>query len=319
MSLTNNTRRQTVLMIVPVLLGARCATAQVTAPPPPAPAQTPPTPVKAPPARSSNADRPVHAPSGEFTSAILFKPRDEPDLKWLTDLAPLVVEQVPDKTPSTTKKGFFGALVLDDRNALVLDPAQPTLIVDMREVEHGGLTYRQLSFGWVYTWSKTSANTRSICMTLAPDGFPCVWEVGGPQNTGTRRFYLSRSFEAKCVEQFGPPLPDRQNAAEQAKTDTPHTVIAGLVEDGPIPMGPYVYLQNDTHTIKAITCRCSPALVETIIDSRDYELKPRFSGGFEWRSVEPQKWRWTEPWDVLRWPYGREVEKPPSPSDDHED
>ena len=251
--------------------------------------------------------------------AVLFKPRDGSAYGLAADLAPLIVEQVIDGSTLSAVDGFFGAVVLDERNSFDVDTTLPTVIVDMREVRHDGLTYRQSAYMWMYSWSRNRVVANTVCMTLAPDGFPAVWLVLDSAEAKKQTFFVSKSFEARCVERFGSALPGRRYAAERALSDAANTRVAGLVEDGPMPLGPYVYLRANTHDIATVTCRCSPSMVEDFIDTRYYELKPRHSDGFEWRTVEPHQWPFADPWDILRWPYEPEADSAPSEPDNDED
>ena len=52
-------------------------------------------------------------------------------------------------------------------------------------------------------------------------------------------------------------------------------VAARIIDDGPVPMGPYVYLNAPpSRTVTTVLCRCSPSQVEAFIETRYYDLRP---------------------------------------------
>ncbi|MFH1109147.1 MAG: hypothetical protein V1790_08145 [Planctomycetota bacterium] len=55
----------------------------------------------------------------------------------------------------------------------------------------------------------------------------------------------------------------------------PDVVVARLIDDGPAPMGPYVYLNAPPgRAVTTVLCRCSPSQVEAFIETRYYDLVP---------------------------------------------
>jgi len=56
---------------------------------------------------------------------------------------------------------------------------------------------------------------------------------------------------------------------------SPDVVAARIIDDGPVPMGPYVYLNAPpSRTVTTVLCRCSPSQVEAFIETRYYDLRP---------------------------------------------
>ena len=89
----------------------------------------------------------------------------------------------------------------------------------------------------------------------------------------------------------------------------PDVVVAGIVEDGPIPMGPYVYVDAADQRVTTLLCRCSPSQVDRITDTGYYQLEwglasdldsawlPRTSG----TGVQDEPTQFIEA-SLLRWP-----------------
>ena len=49
-------------------------------------------------------------------------------------------------------------------------------------------------------------------------------------------------------------------------------VVAHVIADGPVAMGPILYLHPTSHDVLALICRCMPAQFQNLHDQRDYEL-----------------------------------------------
>ncbi len=87
-------------------------------------------------------------------------------------------------------------------------------------------------------------------------------------------FFVSSSLELTAKESFKHVLPGRRFAIERPTDQAPAAIVAGTFEDGPIPMGPYVYLSAPDRRITTVICRCSPSQVGEFVQSVYYELIP---------------------------------------------
>jgi len=47
-----------------------------------------------------------------------------------------------------------------------------------------------------------------------------------------------------------------------------------VIDDGPVAMGPIVYLIAGTHSVSTLICRCMPAQAGKILSTSSYELLP---------------------------------------------
>ena len=54
----------------------------------------------------------------------------------------------------------------------------------------------------------------------------------------------------------------------------PDVVVGGLLESGPAPLGPFVYVWEQGRNVNAVICRCMPSRVISIPSTATYELAP---------------------------------------------
>jgi hypothetical protein len=92
--------------------------------------------------------------------------------------------------------------------------------------------------------------------------------------SGKELFFVSQSLEAAARAEFGKPLPGRRYAVEPSLKEGSNKVVARVIDDGPLPMGPIVYLNAETKCIGTIICRCMPAQAKELLATRTYELLP---------------------------------------------
>jgi hypothetical protein len=81
-------------------------------------------------------------------------------------------------------------------------------------------------------------------------------------------------LERAAAAEHGPPLRGRRFAVERSAAETPDVLVARLIDDGPIPMGPMVYVEAQANLISTVLCRCMPAQVRHIVENNFYELLP---------------------------------------------
>ncbi len=152
-----------------------------------------------------------------------------------------------------------------------------------------------------YIWQQPAAGATpaivrvGLRITLGSDGFPVVWEVLDVRQPSTI-LYVSRSAENLAAAQFGAPLTDRHLSIERALVKSPSVIVVRALEDGPIPMGPYIYADT-TNQITSILCRCSPTQVDAFLLEKQYQMEPMTD---ELKALLPQ----TDLTKLLRWPQG---------------
>ena len=129
---------------------------------------------------------------------------------------------------------------------------------------------------WTYLWKVKSARQgnpmQAVRITLNPAGHPSIWEVFSDPS-GAEQIWISQAFEVAAALEFGAPLPGRRNSAEASIGTAPSAIVPGIVDDGPMPMGPVIYGVADG-TIRNVACRCSAPQAESLEAQGYYELRP---------------------------------------------
>lgn len=258
----------------------------------------------------------------EFDHAEFWKPRDSTD-GAIAAMAPLIVQQVIDDSNRDRTRPRFGALVATASGNARVDSRRPTLYFQNRTAKLGGANREQIEYVWFYPLQSVSSGSDAIeflvlRVTLGEDGFPLVWEMDDSAWLGDadpRILFVADSLEALAMDTFGQPLPDRRYVIERTIADAPRTVVANVFEDGPIPMGPYVYLSAQPRRVTTLLCRCSPSQVHVFDENGYYDLRPlgdiegllkRLTSGLARRlRAGDQKTKGDESLDqALRWPDG---------------
>jgi hypothetical protein len=159
-----------------------------------------------------------------------------------------------------------------------------------------------------YWWFGLSGNPIGLRMTLNSEGAPVIWEVAD-QRMPAQLIYVAKSLEAQALAAFGKPLDGRQFAIEKPVKAAPRTVVVRVLEDGPVPMGPMVYLSGSE--VASVICRCMPAQAREVAGSGEFGVEP----------AEPLARRWLEQrgvavdqaiWPVVFGPVERVLRLPPS-------
>jgi len=208
-----------------------------------------------------------------FDRAVFFKPSEAAKNSEWGELLPLIVQEVTDRDRGGGPR--FGALRQDLNGRYWVDIDVPTVYVDRSlESGDGGL----VRWMWVYEREgrddgPAKAYVRGVWMMLNDDGYPTVWGVTGNGDASTI-FYVAESLEAKAVAAFGSPLPGRRYAVERSVEDRPRDVVARVLSDGPVPMGPFVYLSSPDAAVTTLLCRCMASQVESFVESVYYDVLP---------------------------------------------
>ena len=188
----------------------------------------------------------------QFTNAFLLKPTEADFADGFGyKYAPLIIQEV-----LNTNAPVDVSEVFVQESATVLN----------------GKVHHQIAYVWQTPQSaRQPGRMQGIRMTLNSAGLPVIWEVL-TDSSGADIIYVSQSVEAAALREFGSPLPGRHFAVERSMSDAPQVVVARVIEDGPAPMGPIIYLQAGTSDVSTIICRCMDAQAKRLVGTVQFRL-----------------------------------------------
>jgi hypothetical protein len=198
-----------------------------------------------------------------FPNVALFKPAaDDLESPLAVQLAPLLIQEV---SPTN------GVALERDQTNPPAFPAQ--IFCDSGTVLVNHRSHQQFSYTWNHSAGNASAEqkTQGVRLTLNAAGAPVIWEVRS-DSSGADILYVAQSLELAARAELGPPLPGRKFSSERALAEAPNTVVANVIEDGPVVMGPIVYLAGERGDVAALICRCMAAQFQNLLGQKEYEL-----------------------------------------------
>lgn len=207
-----------------------------------------------------------------FEKAAFLKPKEGTVAEELFRLAPLIVQQ------ADTVEQFrpFGHVVLPETETetSTIAPGRKAVYLWEDRARIDDRELRRLSFLWFYPPIAREPRplARGFRMILDEQRFPIIWE-SLCSSGGLRVLYVSQALENEAAAAYQQPHTGRSFAIEPSLDQRPDVVVARVLEDGPIPMGPYAYL-NDRLEITTILCRCMPAQVDDFLINDAYDLIP---------------------------------------------
>lgn len=236
--------------------------------------------------------------------AVLYKPRNTEGMR---------VEQV-----------FLPLIVMEAANANAPEP--PTIesvYFNVRVTEIAGQNFDQIEYVWMLNGKAAMAqgpcsSYRGVRITVDHDGFPLIWEALSSER-GPRLLFVAESLEQEAKALFGGPRSAEAKsgdggtgqekagfALEAESSGKGQVIIVAALEQGPVPMGPYVYLSAEPRwSITSILCRCSPSQVDEFVATHSYTLQPIETLESQCPDVV-KKLHSTPPLEkVLRWPRQR--------------
>jgi len=208
-----------------------------------------------------------------LATGLLASPAEPPADEAVHSMAPLLVQDLGGAS-APTAADTPGRLRSVEPGRTVVEPGEPTVYHATSTTTIGGRPYTTWTYRWWYpSTDERDAIARGIRMTVDDAGFPFVWEVLG-DSSGARPIFVATALDAAASKRLGPPPDGRAFAVERPVPERPDVVVPGLLEPGPVPLGPFVYLTPDEHDVGALICRCMPSRVERIVESTTYRLKP---------------------------------------------
>jgi hypothetical protein len=221
-----------------------------------------------------------------FAKGILFKP----DMDAPADdarMAPLIIREIR-ANPGASVGEFFGSIDGDESNRSDIDSSGPPVYLFEDMVQIAGVTYRRTAHVWSYARSPSDPTALGcVQIIMNQDSMPVLWQVLDTQDAKADSVYVAQSVERAAKRQHGQPLALRRFAVESSLESAPVRVVR-LIDDGPEPMGPMVYVTDAPHRIAALACRCMDSQVDAIEDARFYRLVRPASGNGETGSIAEQ-------------------------------
>ncbi len=208
------------------------------------------------PAQQDHPELPAESPAdnGEvhFDLARIYLPQGSDREKQAHLLAPIIVHQAAEETsPWGHPKG-----------------GKPQVHLQRSEINIKGISCPQLSYSWEYEPAPGKPPSRRILrMTLDSRGYPMIFELYAGEKEPAA-LYVSRSLEEAAANEQGEPLAGRQFCIEADRGPA----LSGIVDEGPVPMGPLAYFDSPGRKNVALTCRCSPSKITRTAGSHRYEL-----------------------------------------------
>ena len=228
--------------------------------------------------------------TNQFAAAIFLKPAESTNTDLASQLAPLLLQQVPDKQSSAVShtEPFGDAAFARDMPASSsaiherpFPPAigasrnVPVVFFAADNVELEGRAHLRFSYEWSYApggpAGSKALSRQGIRITLDTRGQPAVWEVLA-DTSGLRLIFVSQRVEGLAAGQFGKPWPGRRFTVERAVSEFPGVVVPRVLDDGPVAMGPIIYLQEGTRDVTTVICRCMPAQVKRLVATQTFDL-----------------------------------------------
>ena len=215
-----------------------------------------------------------------FADAVLLKPEGDSSEHAGLKFAPIFVQELVEGEADVSP---FGAWVEDGAGRLHVDPSEPTVYAARSYALINGTRYPQWAYLWfpgagVGTGAGAGAAPDSsrpptwglLRITTGSEGFPAIWEAYA-SGMAAGLIFVSHRVEESARDQFGPGLAGRF-AVEQPGGESGIAIVARVLDDGPQPMGPMVYLDGHGQ-VTTITCRCMPAQVNAIERADYYALR----------------------------------------------
>jgi hypothetical protein len=217
----------------------------------------------------------------EFADALFYKPADDLPAEQRR-MAPLIVQQIARGSADDAHPRIAGI----EGSALTTAAATPpSIFVWKPDVNLPSGSRRQVNHLWCFARRNPLDKQlrpvwQGVRMTPDARGFPVIWEVLDDREP-LAVIFIAKSLEAASAAAYGPPLPGRRFSIERGVDECPDVVVARLLDDGPEPMGPLVYLRASDLAVTTLLCRCMPAQYSNAVEQNTYRLAPSSQGAGE--------------------------------------
>ena len=239
-----------------------------------------------------------------FAQADFFKPASTNGQELIFQLAPLILQESGGGEPDR-----FGSWLLSETKPAI-DTNRPAVYFETDSVTINGKAHARLAYLWFYSVmgpgsSDAPLRQQGVRLTLNSSGEPVIWEALA-DSSGLQILFVAHSLEVAAQAEFGAPLPGRRFAIERRLEDAPRGVVSRIIDDGPLPMGPMVYLEGQTRSMSTLLCRCMPVQAKSLSRAWFFELQAPSSALLDWLTTQDQS---TGPPRPGLWP-GDPVGKP---------
>ena len=221
--------------------------------------------------------------TNEFAVAEFFKPAELKTNDLAFSLAPLILQEVNAGKEGLSGLDQFGTLS-HSNGVWVLDRSHPAIYWQADNVQINGRAHTRLSYLWCCASAPGGQHAdpgalplQGIRLTLGAAGQPVIWEVLA-DTSGAQLIYVSQAVEAAAVAEFGKPLPGRRYTIERRTAEAPNVIVARIIDDGPVAMGPIVYVSDGARDVSTLMCRCMPAQAKRLLGTSVYDLLPFQAG-----------------------------------------
>ncbi len=212
---------------------------------------------------------------------MLFKPHTTNEEELSFKLAPFIFQETVSASAAAADTDAMGRVV-STNGTMSLDRTRPAVYFAASTPLFNGRPHAQLAFVWLYdlgaAGSKSPIPVQGIRLTLDSSGEPVIWEVLA-DNSGREVIFVSQKLESAAAAEFGAVLPGRRHAIERGTNDAPRAIVARVIDDAPLPMGPMVYLTRDSRSASTVSCRCMPVQARKLARTETYDLFPLESVG----------------------------------------
>ncbi len=235
----------------------------------------------------------------EFARGTYYKPGDHGLVGLEQLLVPLIVDETVSKKPEAS------SLICTPAREGGCDSGVSTVYCAASKVAIDGQSYDQVLYVWFYQSGVEDVSGRGVRVVMGHDGFPMFWEALDSGESG-HVLYVSRGIEDRAIAEFGSPLFSRKFAIERSVREAPEVVVARVLDDGPVAMGPWVYVGGEpSREIVTFLCRCMPSQVDGFVRTIKYELQPLEAIPLGFRSDWFRELLSVDDLTgVLRWPVG---------------
>jgi len=203
-----------------------------------------------------------------FTNVVIWKPVEndaatatDPASKLANVFLPLIVQELADT--NTHAHGTSPLIAVGIQN----------MRASVAAANIGGQPRMQVAYRWTMASSVgpgAAVKHHEIRITIGSDGLPAFWEVRGDASR-PQEVYAAQAVELKAAAAFKGSLPGRMFSLEPATNSIPSVVVPRVLQDGPVPMGPIIFV-NQHGEIATLICRCMPSPAGKAVEVRLYEM-----------------------------------------------